>query len=43
MKRLREARHPMTHCTPLRSVIGPMIEMAVSFLGFALIPHSETN
>jgi hypothetical protein len=27
MKRLRDARHPMTLCTPFRPQIGPMLVM----------------
>jgi hypothetical protein len=43
MKRLREAKHPVTRCTPLRSPIGPMFDMAMTFSGFASIPYSETK
>jgi hypothetical protein len=42
MKRLRAARHPMTLCTPFKSLIGPMLVMAVIFSGLASMPHSET-
>jgi hypothetical protein len=28
MKRLRAARHPMTLCTPFKSLMGPMLVMA---------------
>jgi hypothetical protein len=35
MKRLRAARHPMTLCTPFKSLIGPMLVMAVIFSGLA--------
>jgi hypothetical protein len=42
MKRLRAARHPMTLCTPCKSLMGPMLMMATIFSGLALMPHSET-
>jgi hypothetical protein len=42
MKRLRAASHPMTLCTPFKSLIGPMLVMAVIFSGLALMPRSET-
>jgi hypothetical protein len=42
MKRLRAARHPMTLCTPFKSLMGPMLVMAAIFSGLALIPLSET-
>jgi hypothetical protein len=32
MKRLRAARHPMTLCTPFKSLMGPMLVMAVIYL-----------
>jgi hypothetical protein len=35
MKRLRAARHPMTLCTPFKSLIGPMLVMAAIFSGLA--------
>jgi hypothetical protein len=43
MKRLREAMHLETHWTPLRSCMGPMFVMAMTFLGLGSIPHSETK
>ena len=43
MKRLKAARHPMTICTPLRSLIGPMLVMAETFSGLASMPCSETE
>jgi hypothetical protein len=42
MKRLRAARHPMTLCTPFKSLIGPMLVMTAIFSGLASMPHSET-
>jgi hypothetical protein len=42
MKRLRAARHPMTLCTPFKSLMGPMLVMAAIFSGLASMPHSET-
>jgi len=42
MSRLRDARHPMTLCTPLRLRIGLIFVMAETFSRLALIPHSET-
>jgi ribonuclease HI len=36
------ARHPMTLCTPFKSLIGPMLVMAVIFSGLASMPRSET-
>jgi hypothetical protein len=42
MKRLRAARHPMTLCTPFKSLIGPMLVMATIFSGLASMPRSET-
>ena len=42
MKRLWEARHPMTLCTPFWLRIGPMFVMAETFSGLASIPHSDT-
>jgi hypothetical protein len=42
MKWLRAARHPMTLCTPFKSLIGPMLVMAAIFSGLALMPRSET-
>jgi hypothetical protein len=42
MKRLRAARHPMTLCTPFKSLIGPMLVMAAIFSGLASMPRSET-
>jgi hypothetical protein len=42
MKRLRAAKHPMTLCTPFKSLIGPMLVMAVIFFGLASMPRSET-
>jgi len=41
MKRLREARHPMTLCTPFRLRTGPMFAMAETFSRLASIPHSD--
>src|SRR5688572_1919391 len=41
MKRLRAARHPMTLCTPFRSLMGPMLVMAAIFSGLASMPLSE--
>ena len=32
----------MTLCTPLRSLIGPMLVMAETFSGLASMPRSET-
>jgi hypothetical protein len=42
MKRLRAARHPMTLCTPFKTLIGPMLVMAAIFSGLASMPRSET-
>jgi hypothetical protein len=42
MKRLRAARHPMTLCTPFKSLMGPMLVMAAIFSGLASMPHLET-
>jgi hypothetical protein len=42
MKRLRAARHPMTLYTPFKSLMGPMLVMAVIFSGLASMPRSET-
>jgi hypothetical protein len=42
MKRLRAARHPITLCTPFKSLMGPMLVMAAIFSGLASMPHSET-
>jgi hypothetical protein len=42
MKRLRAARHPMTLCTPFKSLMGPMLVMAAIFSGLASMPRSET-
>jgi hypothetical protein len=42
MKRLRAARHPMTLCTPFKSLMGPMLVMAAIFSGLASMPLSET-
>ena len=42
MKRLSAARHPMTLCTPFKSLMGPMLVMAAIFSGLASIPRSET-
>ena len=42
MKRLRAARQPVSLYTPLMLHMGPMLEMAVIFLGLASIPHSDT-
>jgi hypothetical protein len=39
MKRLRAARHPMTLCTPLKSLMGPMLVMAAIFSGLASMPR----
>jgi hypothetical protein len=41
MKRLRAARHPMTLCTPFKSLIGPILVMAAIFSGLASTPRSE--
>lgn len=43
MKLLREARHPMNRCTPMRLLIGPMFVMEVTFLGLSLMPRSKTR
>jgi hypothetical protein len=43
MKQLREVRHPMTHCTPLRSLIDLMLMMVAIFLEFPPIPRLETK
>jgi hypothetical protein len=37
MKRLRAASHPMTLCTPFKSLMGPMLVMAAIFSGLASI------
>jgi hypothetical protein len=42
MKRLRAARHPVTLCTPFKSLMGPMLVMAAIFSGLASMPRSET-
>jgi hypothetical protein len=42
MKRFRAARHPMTLCTPFKSLMGPMLVMAAIFFGLASMPRSET-
>jgi hypothetical protein len=42
MKRLRAARHPMTLCTPFKSLIGPMLVTTAIFFGLASMPRSET-
>jgi hypothetical protein len=42
MKRLRAARHPMTLCTPFKSLMGPLLVMAAIFSGLASMPRSET-
>ena len=42
MNRLRAAKQPVSLCTPLTLRIGPMLEMAVIFLGLASIPRSNT-
>jgi hypothetical protein len=42
MKRLRAARHPMTLCTPFKSLMGPMLVMAAIFSRLASMPRSET-
>jgi hypothetical protein len=42
MKRVRAARHPMTLCTPFKSLMGPMLVMAAIFFGLASMPRSET-
>jgi hypothetical protein len=42
MKRLRAARHPVTLCTPFKSLTGPMLVMAAIFSGLASMPRSET-
>jgi hypothetical protein len=41
MKRLRAARHPMTLCTPFKSLIGPMLVMAAIFSGLASLGDDE--
>src|SRR5688572_23507425 len=41
MKRLRATRHPMTLCTPFKSLMGPMLVMAAIFSGLASMPRSE--
>jgi hypothetical protein len=38
MKRLRAARHPITLCTPFKSLMGPMLVMATIFFGLASMP-----
>ena len=42
MKWLRAARHPVTLCTPFKSLMGPMLVMATIFSGLASMPRSET-
>ena len=42
MKRLSAARQPVTFCTPLMSQIGPIMVMAETFSGLALMPCWET-
>jgi hypothetical protein len=42
MKWLKAARHPMTLCTPFKSLIGPMLVMAAIFSGLASMPRSKT-
>jgi hypothetical protein len=42
MKRLRAARHPVTLCTPFKSLMGPMLVMAAIFSGLTSMPRSET-
>jgi hypothetical protein len=42
MKRLRATRHPMTLCTPFKSLIGPMLVMAAISSGLASMPGLET-
>jgi hypothetical protein len=42
MKRLSAARHPVTLCTPFKSLMGPMLVMAAIFSGLASMPRSET-
>jgi hypothetical protein len=42
MKRLRDARHPMSFCTPFRFQIGAMLVMAEIFSGLASMSRSET-
>jgi hypothetical protein len=38
MKRFRAAGHPMTLCTPFKSLMGPMLVMAAIFSGLASMP-----
>jgi hypothetical protein len=42
MKRLRATRHPVTLCTPFKSLMGPMLVMAAIFSGLASMPRLET-
>ena len=41
MNWLRAARQLVSLCTPLTLHIGPMLEMAMIFLGLALVPRSD--
>jgi hypothetical protein len=41
MKRLRAARHPMTLCTPFKSLMGPMLVTATIFSGLASMPQRQ--
>ena len=42
MNLFRAAKQPVSLCTPLTLCIGPMLEMAVIFLGLASMPRSDT-
>ena len=42
MNRLRVAKQLVILCMPLTLRMGPMLEMAVIFLGLALMLHSDT-
>jgi hypothetical protein len=41
MKRLSAAKHPVTHCTPFKSWIGPMLVITEIFSRLALMPYSK--
>ena len=43
MKRLREARHPISLWTPFRFVIGPRFSIAMILSGLASMPRLEAN
>jgi hypothetical protein len=42
MKWLRDARQPMSFCTPFRFWIGAILVMDVIFSRLASMPHSKT-